>query len=163
MYGDTSYVEAARNQLVQAEGQLDRSALRYLQETLGSQSVLIAAQTYRDPRLTDPSRKEPLVRLALAYVGADPQADAFYQSAIGDLSLTKNHRSNLIEDLNEDGFADPHNLQATDLPMIQNRIALIEELAPRENDPVNAAALKEAYKDLVNMRDGLIRPPGSQP
>jgi len=163
MYGDTSYVDAARHQLVQAEGQLDRSALRYLQETLGAQSVLIAAQAYRDPRLTDPSRKEPLVRLALSYVGADPQADAFYQSAIGDMTLTKNHRSNLIEDLNEDGFADPDNLQAGDLPKIENRIALIEQLAPYEEDPVNAAALQEAYKDLQRMQNSLIRPPAAQP
>ncbi len=61
-------------------------------------------------------------------------------------------RSNLIEDLNEDGFADPQNLTANDLPLIQSRIALIEEFAPNAMDEVNTAAFEEAYKDLVNMR-----------
>src|SRR6185503_12087435 len=39
MYGDKSYVTTAQSQLVQADGVLDRNALRYLQQTLGSQAV----------------------------------------------------------------------------------------------------------------------------
>jgi hypothetical protein len=115
--------------------------------------VQIAAQLYEDPRLTDPARKEPLARLALYYVGADPQANEFYQKAINNLDFSRGHRKNLIEDLNQDGFADTRNLTARDLPLIQNRITLIEQLAPSATDPVNAAAFKEAYKDLLNMRD----------
>lgn len=158
LFGDTTYVASAQSQLVREDGQLDREALKYLQQSMGPQSVAVAARAYQDPRLTDPARKEPLVRLALAYVGADAQADAFYQAAVSDLSLTKSHRSNLIEDLNEDGFPDPKHLTLGDLPLIQNRIQLIEQVAPNHTDPVNVAAFKEAYKDLVNMRAKLVPP-----
>lgn len=159
LYGDTSYVSAAQGQLVQADGALDASALRYLQRSLGPQAVALAAQTWNDPRLTDPAKKEPLARLALNYVGADAQANEFYQAAINDLTLPKDHRRNLIEDLNQDGFADRKNLTERDLPLIQNRLALIEQLAPVAADPVNTAAFAEAYKDLLKMRERILRPP----
>ena len=60
-------------------------------------------------------------------------------------------RRNLIEDLNEDGFEDPHNPAPEELPLIVNRLTLIEQLAPDALDEVNYAAFAEAYKDLVNM------------
>jgi len=66
LYGDTSYVGAAQAQLLRADGEMDRSALRYLQQSLGQQAVPIAAQWYNDPRITDPAKKEPLARLALS-------------------------------------------------------------------------------------------------
>ena len=40
---------------------------------------------------------------------------------------------------------------------------LIEQLAPNAGDPVNAAAFKEAYKDLLNMRDRAARLPRLAP
>jgi hypothetical protein len=71
--------------------------------------------------------------------------------------------------LNEHGFADPKNLTLADLPLIESRIALLEQkLAPNPMDEVNRAAIGEAYKDLVNMRAKLTgqapqrvsKPPG---
>jgi hypothetical protein len=159
MYGDNSYVSTAQAQLLRQNGEIDRSALKYLQQTLGAQAVPIAAQLFDDTRITDPGQREPLARLALSYVGADAQANEFYQKAINDLTLTKGHRSNLIEDLNEDGL-NFRNLTARDLPMIENRILLIEQLAPHAADAVNAAAFKEAHKDLINMRERASRPAG---
>jgi hypothetical protein len=159
MYGDNSYVSNAQAQLLRATGEIDRGALKYLQQTLGPQSVAIAAQLYDDPRLKGPENKEPLARLALTYVGVDGQANQFYEKTINDLTLTKGHRSNLIEDLNEDGL-NFRNLTARDLPIIENRISLIEQLAPHAADAVNAAAFKEAYKDLVNMREKASRQAG---
>ena len=79
------------------------------------------------------------------------------------MALSENHRRNLIEDLNQDGFPDTRNLTARDLPLIQSRIVLIEQLAPNAADPVNAAAFKEAYKDLLNMRDRVARLPRLAP
>ena len=69
----------------------------------------------------------------------------------------------LIEDLNQDGFADPKNLTAADLPIIEKRISLIEEQAPDAMDQANAAAFQEAYKDLLNMRAKITGPPPGQP
>jgi hypothetical protein len=158
MYNDTSFTETARAQLVQADGQIDRGALKYLQQVLGPQSVAIAAQAYQDPRVSDSPKKEPLARLALAYAGADPQANEFYQRAINDPVMTPSHRKNLIEDLNEDGL-NFRNLTQQDLPLIKNRLVLIDQLAPDAMDKVNAAAFQEARKDLVNMVTRLERPP----
>ena len=159
MYGDHSYVSTAQAQLVQADGALDRSALKYIQQSLGAQSVPIVAQLYNDPRLTDPAKKEPLARVALNFVGTDAQANDFYNKAINDLGLPKDDRKNLIEDLNQDGFANRKNLTAQDLPLIENRLAIIEQLAPSAADPINAAAFQEAYKDLVKMRERILNPP----
>jgi hypothetical protein len=151
-FGDKSFASEAQSQLVRTDSQIDRSALKYLQQALGAQAVPIVAQAYQNPLLTNSATKEPLARLALNFVGADAQADAFYQQTINDPILTRSHRKNLIEDLNQDGFADTKNLTARDLPLIQNRLALIEQLAPNAMDDANAAAFQEAHKDLVNMR-----------
>jgi hypothetical protein len=151
-YGDTSFAKEAQTQLVRADSQVDRGALKYLQETLGAQAVPIVAQAYQNPLLTNSAGKEPLARLALNFVGVDAQANEFYQQTINDPLLTRSHRKNLIEDLNQDGFADTKNLSAKDLPLIQNRISLIEQLAPKAMDDANSAAFREAYKDLLNMR-----------
>ncbi len=163
MYGDNSYVSTAQAQLIQSDGNIDRSALKYLQQLLGQQTVAIAAQAWNDPRLTDSAKKEPLARLALNFVGADALANEFYQKAINDLNLPKDDRKNLIEDLNQDGFVNKKNLDATDLPLIDNRIALIEQLAPAATDPINLAAFKEAYKDLLKMRERIVNPPPQNP
>jgi hypothetical protein len=94
----------------------------------------------------------PIARSALGFVGNDPEAEAVWFQAINDPNLAANARKDLIEDLNEDGFPDHKNLTIDDLPLIQSRIDLIEELAEDAMDDVNAAAFAEAYKDLVNMR-----------
>lgn len=95
--------------------------------------------------------KDPIARDALSMVGADPDAEEYWLAAINDLSLPANERQDLIEDLNEVGFADPKNLTVADVPLIVNRILIIEELGPDALDKVNADAFAEAYKDLVNM------------
>jgi hypothetical protein len=92
-----------------------------------------------------------LARSALSLVGADPDAEAFWVSAINDPTRSEHERKDLIEDLNEEGFDDPKNVTADDLPLIVNRLAIIEQLAPSALDDVNDAAFAEAYKDLVNM------------
>jgi hypothetical protein len=90
-------------------------------------------------------------RQALSFVGIDPNAEAVWADAINDPSRTPHERQDLIEDLNEDGFPDPKHVTAADLPLIESRLALIEQFAPDAMDDVNAAAFAEAYKDLVNM------------
>jgi hypothetical protein len=94
---------------------------------------------------------DPQARDALALVGADPDAEAYWIEAINDPDLSAKERRELIEDLNQDGFADTKNLSADDLPLIVNRLQLIEALWPDAMDDVNAAAFDEAYKDLSKM------------
>jgi hypothetical protein len=100
---------------------------------------------------------EPDARAALAYVGADPAAERVWVQAINDTAnLTLTDRRELIEDLNQTGFADPRNLTQADLPLINNRLDLIDALYQDAADDTNVAAFDEAYKDLLNMRARLM-------
>jgi hypothetical protein len=94
---------------------------------------------------------DPLAREALALVGADPMAEAYWYAAINDPKLPANERQDLIEDLNEDGLSDPKHPGPEDLPLILSRLRLIEETGPNAIDQVNAEAFQEAYKDLLNL------------
>ena len=104
----------------------------------------------------DPQAKERRARAALAIIGNDPDADEVWIQLINDPSLSANARSNLIEDLNEDGLS-YRNLTLDDLPVIEYRLELIEDLLPYAMDEVNSDAFKEARKDLQNMVDRLRR------
>lgn len=99
--------------------------------------------------------QDPTARVALSYVGMDPEAEAYWIAAISDPNLPAEERKDLIEDLNEDGLANPHLATPGDLAVIASRIQLIEELAPLSIDQGNADAFAEAYKDLVNLYNGL--------
>jgi hypothetical protein len=107
------------------------------------------------PARAKPPLQDPDARVALALVGDDPEAEAYWVAAINDPALPANERKDLIEDLNEDGLSDPKHPGPEDLPLIVSRIKLIEELAPYAMDPVNEDAFAEAYKDLLNMLDGV--------
>ena len=117
-----------------------------------------AADTAEDLDLNDPALRLPLARLALSAVGMDDLADELWMHAINDPDLAADARKDLIEDLNQDGFADPKNLTRDDLPLIEARLALIERLAPEAIDKTNAEAFAEAKKDLVAMRERLVVP-----
>ena len=97
-------------------------------------------------------------RNALKEVGTNIEAESVWMAAISDPNMPAGQRKDLIEDLNEEGFADPKHLTAADLPRIENRLALIEELAPDAMDQTNADAFEEAYKDLTNMYNRLAAP-----
>jgi len=94
----------------------------------------------------------PAARAALAKVGTDANAESTWREAINDPKLPADERQNLIEDLNEAGFANPDQPTTADLPLIQARLALIEELLPKAMDQVNADAFREARKDLLEMK-----------
>lgn len=98
--------------------------------------------------------QDAAARAALSFVGADPGAEAYWMGAINDPNLPAEERKDLIEDLNEDGLSDPQHPGPQDLPLIVNRLQLLEELAPYAMDRVNADAFAEAYKDLNDMLAG---------
>lgn len=98
-----------------------------------------------------PELLDPLAREALIFVGADPEAEAYWFGAINDPTLPPNERQDLIEDLNEEGLSDPKHPGPEDLPLIMSRIELIEEVGPLAMDDVNSSAFAEAYKDLWNL------------
>lgn len=113
----------------------------------------LASQTSEQPILADADAKEKIGRLALSYVGVDPLADEVWIWLINDPELSPKVRRDLIEDLNETGFSDREGRRPTvdDLPLIENRILLLEEHAQFAMDDVTVAAFAEAYKDLTEM------------
>jgi len=133
--------------MVDADGQSDTAV----------QAEMAAAPFDQNARFNDPVVKEKRARAALALIGYDPEADEVWIQTINDPSLSANARKNLIEDLNEDGLSNPRNPTSDDLPVIEYRIHLIEDLAPDAMDKANADAFQEAHKDLVNMADRLTR------
>jgi hypothetical protein len=116
-----------------------------------------ALPDYQNPGGNDLLVKEQEGRAALGLIGYDPEADEVWIRIINDPSLSAHARQDLIEDLNEDGFSDPHNPALDELPMIKYRIRLIEDLMPYAMDKVNSDAFEEAHKDLVNMVNRLTR------
>ncbi len=153
-FGDDSYVSTAQAQLVQGDGKVDRSALHYLQQTLGDKSVALAAQTYRDGRVTEADSKESLARVALAYVGANDQAVELFHAAVLDQALKPDQTRNLIEDLNQDGLNNRRAPTAEDLKIIANRYELTQAYLQQDyvqNNKVLHEAFREADKDLANL------------
>lgn len=104
-----------------------------------------------NPRPSNKQWQDPEARTALALVGADAISEQYWATAINNPDLPAKERQDLIEDLNEEGISDPKHPTANDLKMIKNRIKIIEELSPQAMDDVNAAAFKEAHKDLTEM------------
>lgn len=110
----------------------------------------ILAQAVLPAQAKEPIQ-DPTARVALSFVGADPDAEAYWIGAINNPGLSAHERQDLIEDLNEDGLSDPRHPGPQDWPLIVSRIRLIEELAPYAVDQVNWDAFMEAYKDLLNL------------
>jgi hypothetical protein len=118
----------------------------------------VAAEPPPPPRPQSTARpqrqlQDPLARVALAFVGVDPEAEEYWLEAIFDPSLPNGkEREDLMEDLNEVGFEDPHHPGPDDLPLIVSRLDLIEEVAASGDiDDFMIEHLAEAYKDLANM------------
>lgn len=95
---------------------------------------------------------DPTARTAMSLVGVDASAEAYWLGAIFDASLPEGEREDLMEDLNEEGLSDAKHPGPQDLPVILNRLAIIEEILPFA-DEFMVTHLGEAYKDLVNLAD----------
>lgn len=94
--------------------------------------------------------QDPMARVALAAVGMDADAEAYWLESIFDSSLPDKEREDLMEDLNEEGFVDAKNPTEEDLPLIMARMQIIEGVVPFADDFM-LRHLGEAYKDLYNL------------
>ncbi len=136
----------------------DPQASAPLQPLYGDTALAMQSQ----PRLANPTTA-PLIsykqaRQALHSVGVDPEAEAVWVQAINDPNLRPGQRSDLIEDLNEHGFANSSRVTPEELPIVLNRLDLIERLSPHAMDKTNADAFAEAHKDLRNIAARLLAP-----
>ena len=171
-YNDASYVATAQSQIIQPDGKVDRSALRYLEQTLGAQSVALAAQAYQDPRVTDAEARASLARVALSFVGANEQAGQMFHTAILDQTLKPDHRRELVEDLNSTGLNNKKAPTPEDLQLVQKRYELTQAYLQQDyvqQDKVLIKAFNEADKDLRNalqraadLAAGVVPTPGAK-
>jgi hypothetical protein len=156
LHRDASYASTAQSQLIQPDGKVDRSALRYLQQTLGENALPIVAQAFQDGRVTQADSREPLARVALAYVGstANAQAQQTWHNSIFDPALTPAQRKELVLDLDQDGLQNDKTPTPADLPVVANRLALTQAYLQQDyvqNDPALTKAFLEANKDLQKL------------
>jgi hypothetical protein len=92
--------------------------------------------------------QDPMARDALALVGMDPEAELYWYSAIQDPTLSKSERQDLVDDLNEQGLEDPKHPTLDDLPLILNRLEILEAVVPSLPEGIE---WQEPYDDLVNL------------
>jgi hypothetical protein len=76
--GEQSSLNQLRQQLLNAQGEVDMAALELLQEQPGPDTLPLLLQALNDPRVTKYEQQEPLVSLALRYVGTDPGVDQMF-------------------------------------------------------------------------------------
>ncbi|HEX5054817.1 MAG TPA: hypothetical protein VFZ65_23775 [Planctomycetota bacterium] len=86
---------------------------------------------------------------ALWYLGVDPAAQATWNRAINDPTLSEGVRSDLIVDMIDEGYTDNERPGPADLPIVRARLEILERRAPYAMDAVNARAFEEAYRDLL--------------
>lgn len=151
-YKDTSFAVAAQMRLVGADGRIDESTLRYLQETLGEQSLSMVHQALNDPRITDQNRKEPLVEAVLSYVGSNAQADQIFSSLVTNPNLPARLREEALSELDDEGINDD-NPSARDLDIIRQRLATLNQMreSMTERNLVNRA--NRVQQSLQRMLD----------
>src|SRR5205807_605310 len=71
--------------------------------------------------------QDPVAREALSLVGMDVNAELYWFAALDDPALPKSERQDLIDDLNEEGLADPKHPTVDDLPLLLARIEILGE------------------------------------
>ena len=110
-----------------------------------------AKSAARDAAGDEPLVANVLAREALRLVGKDPDALVIWRRAINDPRLQAGDRSDLIEDLNDEGYDEQDAFTQADLDLILARLRLIEQEMPFAMDDTNAWAFTEAYQDLLGM------------
>lgn len=92
--------------------------------------------------------QDPLAREAMSLVGLDAAAEKYWLDAVNDTSLPKSERQDLVDDLNEGGFSDPHHPTPEDISVILKRLDILEKL--RGKLPADLES-EEAIRDLQQM------------
>ena len=143
--GDTSFAANAQGMLVAANGQMDRRALNYLDETMKEQAMPAIYAAYNDPRLTNMMDKASLMNVALKHVGKNQQANELLNSVIANESTPTAARAMAVASLTR-GELTPEDIRA--------RIPVVEALRGSTTDERLQRALAATQQNLQNMLEG---------
>jgi len=98
--------------------------------------------------------QDPLAREALALTGSDPYAEEYWFAALNNPALPQNERQDLVDDLNEEGLADPKHPTVDDIPLLLARLELLEEAAFWLGDQYEWDEPIRDLEQLIRVADG---------
>jgi hypothetical protein len=124
-FGDTSFAAIAQSMLVRPDGQLNRAALKYLDN---EQSVPALYEAYKDGRITNQWDKANLATKVLNYAGQNPQANALLNEVVTNTNLDSRMRSFAVTRLVGGDFGPFSSDVPKDPKVIQSRLDLVTQL-----------------------------------
>ena len=134
-----------------ATGSLPRQTTTWLKTVVTNAAADTNVQTAGQTKRPGSKKKvfqDPLAREALALVGTDPYAEDYWFAALNNPALPQSERQDLVDDLNEEGFADPKHPTIDELPLLIARMQLLEDAAMWLGDQYE---WEEPYRDLQQM------------
>jgi hypothetical protein len=99
MYNDHSFAGNIQTQLVNPNGQLDRTALDYLAKSLKERALPNIHEAFQDRRITNHWDRAALVNVALAYVGPNLDANNMFADIVTNNLLPLSMRTMAIQNV----------------------------------------------------------------
>lgn len=156
--GDASLVETAQNELITERGRIDETALRYLERTLGNQTLQVIQQAWADPRLTDNDQRRELLEVVIDRAGQSDQASQMLAAFAIDPQQPSDLRRTAIAELDNEGINESRPTEK-DHHIAASRIELLKQVAPFISDPSMAAKVNEVYQNLHRVLQRPAQPP----
>jgi hypothetical protein len=151
-YKDTSFASIAAALLIKANGQLDRAALRYLDN---EQSVPVLYQAYLDARLTNQFDKASIASRVLNYAGLNQQANQLFKDVVGNTNIDSRMRSFAVVRLGGGDFGPFSSDTPKDPQQIAARIQLLTDLASSvQGDERMARSIVTTLEKLQGEQNG---------
>ncbi|MDB6121137.1 MAG: hypothetical protein JWQ71_130 [Pedosphaera sp.] len=155
-FGDTSFAAIAQTMLVKPDGQLDRAALKYLDN---EQSVPALYQAYKDGRITNQWDKVNLASKVLNYAGQNQQANALLNEVVTNTNIDSRMRSFAVVRLAGGDFGPMTTESPTDPQVIKSRLDLVTQLMKDETlqnsgDDRMLRSMATTALNLQNLLDG---------
>jgi len=164
LFRDPALAAQVQTQLVAADGQVNPDAFRLFKDTLTREALPSIYTALADPRVTDLKQKEPLLELALMFVGSDARADQLFLEVVASGELSAKLRENSIKHLRGEGLENKDAPTEADRQVLQNRLAHLDRVAPSLTDPKLAGEAAKTRERIVEALTGQKLPkPAGQP
>ena len=151
-YKDTSFATIAASLLIKPNGQLDRAALRYLDN---EQSVPVLYQAYLDARLTNQFDKASIASRVLNYAGLNQQANQLFKDVVGNTNIDSRMRSFAVMRLAGGDFGPFSSDTPKDPQQIAARVQLLTDVANNvQGDDRWNRVVTDTYNKLTAAQNG---------